>query len=374
MPHTIHPLSIVHIVAPARYGGLETVVTALTRELVRQGDEVCVAVVLLTGDEDGHPFLAALDEVGVETAPIVVEGRAYLRERSMVREVIEQRHAQVLHTHGYRPDLVDAPVARRMGVPVVSTVHGYTGGGLRNRLNEWLQTRALRRSDAVIAVSSKLRGELKLAGIQETRLHTIANAWRPTTALLTRRDARSRLGLEYDDRVVAWVGRMSFGKGPDIIVKAVAALEDDGVRLSMVGAGAMESDCRALAERLGIAGRITWHGVVEDAGRHLNAFDVVALTSWSEGTPMVLLEAMSAGVPLVTTAVGGIPDVVSGEEALLCEAGSVEEVATAINNIFADTVAARRRADAAKRRLETHFDVEAWALRHRELYHSLVHV
>ncbi len=372
MPRPQPPISVVHVVAPARYGGLETVVTALTAELIHQGDKVCVAAVLSPGDENEHPFLAALDDVGVDTVRIVVPGRAYHRERSILRDVLKQRQAQLLHTHGYRPDLIDGPVARRMGLPVVSTVHGYTGGGFRNRLNEWLQTRALRRSDAVIAVSSKLKGELALTGVAESRLHTIANAWRPAVPGFSRREARARLGLEDDERVVAWVGRMSKGKGPDLMIRAMAALRDDQIRLSMVGAGAMESECRALADSLGIAGRVTWHGVVEDAGLHLSAFDVVALTSWSEGTPMLLLEAMSAGVPIVTTAVGGIPDVVSEEEALLCDAGDVEQIASAIGMVFADPDAARRRADAARRRLDVEYDVESWARRHRELYSSLI--
>jgi glycosyltransferase involved in cell wall biosynthesis len=118
--------------------------------------------------------------------------------------------------------------------------------------------------------------------------------------------------------------------------------------------------------------RIQWHGAVQDAGLHLAAFDVLALTSWTEGTPITLLEAMSAGVPVVATAVGGVPDVVSSAEAMLCEAGDIMGIASAIGAVLLDQPSARRRAEAARSRLEAHFDFESWIGRHREIYHSLI--
>ena len=365
------PLSIVHLLAPARYGGLETVVHALTAEQSKQGDRVCAAIVLPPEEADGHPLVAALSDAGVEVELIEVEGRAYRTERRRTKEVLAKHEADVLHTHGYRPDVMDAGVARRMGVPTVTTVHGFTGGGWRNRLYERLQVRAFRRFDAVVAVSEKLRGELVGRGLDVARVHAVPNAWSPEGGVLAREEARDRLGLPQDARIVAWVGRMTPEKGLDVMIRSLASMKQGFDLASVIGAGRAESEGRALAEQLDISERVRWHGAIPNAGRLLGAFDAFAMTSWTEGTPMVLLEAMHAEVPIVTTSVGGIPDVVSADEAHLRKAGAVADIAAALDDVLSNPIAARLRAAAAKQRLITDFAVEPWARRYRAIYDSL---
>ena len=116
----------------------------------------------------------------------------------------------MLHTHGYRPDFVDAPVARGLGISTVTTVHGFTGGGgLKGRLYERLQLRAFRRMDAVLAVSEKLRGELIRAGVPGARVHAVRNAYAPEGGTLDRASARRVLGIDTTAPVIGWIGRMS---------------------------------------------------------------------------------------------------------------------------------------------------------------------
>ena len=91
-------------------------------------------------------------------------GRAYLRERAAIARLLREVRPDVVHTHGYRPDVLDAGVARGQGIAVVTTVHGFTGGGWKNRVYEWLQCRAFRRFDAVVAVSRPLVGLLERRG------------------------------------------------------------------------------------------------------------------------------------------------------------------------------------------------------------------
>jgi glycosyltransferase involved in cell wall biosynthesis len=364
-------LSVVHLLAPAPYGGLESVVETLAAGQRAAGDSVCVAVVL-SGSDGRHPFVDALERRGVEVAVLRLGARQYIAERREVRALLARRGAHVLHTHGYRPDVVDAPAARRTGVAAVTTVHGFTGGGgIKGRLYEWLQLRAFRSFGAVIAVSDKLRGELVRAGVPESRVHAVRNAWAPSGALVTRVEARKALGIPADDAVVGWVGRMSREKAPDVMVRAFAGASAR-LRLSIIGSGALEEECRALASELGVGDRIRWHGVVPGAGLHLRAFDAIALTSWTEGTPIVLLEAMGAAVPLVSTAVGGIPESVGPDDARLVPAGDVGALSAAIDDIFGDPPSALSRAASAQRRVEAELAVPPWVDRHRQIYASLL--
>jgi glycosyltransferase involved in cell wall biosynthesis len=365
------PAAVLHLVAPADFGGLESVMLTLCRGQLDGGHRVTVASFIDPGRAD-HPFVAALEAAAIPSRTIYVPTRGYLAERRAVREMVMELRPDVVHTHGYRPDVVDSGVARRMGVATCTTVHGFASTGPRGKLYEWLQRLWFRRFDAVVAVSEKLRSDLVAGGLAPDRVHLLRNAWQPARPGLSRDEARSALGLDPEARVAGWVGRLSAEKGPEVAIEALAACGDPNVTLSVIGSGPQEERLRALAARRNVASRVRWHGVVPDAGSHLAAFDALLLTSWTEGTPIVLLEAMAAEVPVVTTAVGGVPDVVSDREAVLVDAGDAAAVGRALNAVFADPDGARRRAHAARARLTEDFAVAPWVARYAEVYAACV--
>lgn len=367
-------LSIVFALAPARVGGLESVVSSLASGLAERGHDVLAATVV-EPDDAGHEFVDSLSRSGVEVARVAVPHRSYHREILRLREIFSRRSPQVVHTHGYRGDVVAGGVARWKDVPVASTVHGFTGGELRNRFYEWLQRASLRRHDAVVAVSEPIRRRLARAGVPEDRLHLVRNAWSPADSLLGRDAARARLGLPEDGVVVGWVGRLSREKGPDVFLDAVDRLHRRGLEVtaSVVGTGSRREATAARARRGSLDGRVRLHGRVPGAARVYRAFDVFVLSSRTEGTPVSLLEAMAAEVPIVATRVGGVPDVVrDGEEALLVPAEDPDALAEAVRSVLDDPDAAGRRAACARRRLETDFAVEPWLDRYEEIYRGLV--
>lgn len=368
------PLSVAHLLAPAPFGGLETVVVTLAPAVAELGADVTVCLVVTPDDPNAadHPVARALEGSDVRVETWTLPAKAYREERRRVAELLERRSVDVLHTHGYRPDVMDASVARKRGVATASTVHGRIGGSWKGRMYEWVQARALRGFGAVFAVSDKLHRELRESGVPEDRLHLLPNAWSPHGEPLDRAEARARLGLPQDAPVVGWVGRMGREKAPDVLLEAAALVRDPDAVFSMIGDGPERESCEAMARESGIADRVVFHGATRDAGMLLGAYDVFALSSWTEGTPMALLEAISAGVPVVATSVGGVPNVVSPAEAHLREPGDVEGIAAGIDDVLDRPGPASRRARAAKDRLERDFAVEPWARRHLDVYRSLV--
>src|SRR5438445_72695 len=137
-------VSVLHVLAPALVGGLEAVVAALAQGARGSNVEAHVAAVIPSGQLD-HPFLLLLRNAGVGVFAIEVPRRGYLQERAEIAGLCRGLRPDVVHTHGYRADVEDQRVARGLGIPVVSTVHGFTHGGPRNRFYQWLQRRALRR-------------------------------------------------------------------------------------------------------------------------------------------------------------------------------------------------------------------------------------
>ncbi len=313
-----------------------------------------------------HPFRALLDAAGITTREIVVPPRHYRAERQRVTELCREFKPDVVHGHGTRTDVVNGDAIRALGVPTVSTLHGRTGGSLKNRFYEYLHSRSLRRFDAVIAVSEPIVRQLTAAGVSADRLHFVQNAWAPIAEPLPRADARRLLNLASGARVAGWVGRLSHEKGIDVFVDAMARLGSEHVLGCVVGEGPQRGRETSHAERLGA--RMSWQGMVPTAGRLCAAFDVFVQSSRTEGTPIALLEAIAAGTPVVATRVGGVPDVVSENEARLVPSEDPEALAAAIASVFADPGAASARAERAKQRLSTAFGADAWLARHDEIY------
>ena len=152
---------------------------------------------------------------------------------------------------------------------------------------------------------------------------------------------------------------MSREKGADVMLDALAHA-DASWRLSIIGDGPERDALQRRAANLGIADRITWHGLVENAASFFAAFDAFVLSSRTEGTPITLFEAMHASVPIVATRVGGVPDVVNLSEAILVASEEPKMIARGLDEVVNDPSAAARRSVLARERLLQSFGTAAW--------------
>lgn len=203
------------------------------------------------------------------------------------------------------------------------------------------------RTDAVIAVSPDEAAHLRdFIGVERI-LHLVPNGLRPP-AWRSRSEARRELGLDEDRVTVGSIGRMTLQKNPLLLIEAfaVVAPKHPGAMLAMAGDGPLESQARALADNLGLRDRILWLGFrrPEDV---MPAFDVFALPSLYEAMPYVLLEALSAGLPIVSTCVGGaqltVEEGVNGH----VTKSTAREFATGLDSTLSDQDRRRRMAKAS---------------------------
>ena len=366
-------LRILHVLAPAPAGGLERVVETLARGQAARGHAVTVAAIVTTGGNEAltDSFLSEFAGSAVNPVQVAVSGRGYLAERARIAAIASEWRTQVAHTHGYRPDVVDAGALRARGVPVVTTVHGFTGGGWRNRLYERLQRRAFRHFDAVVAVSDPMARGLVETGVSTARLHVIPNAYEAAGPLLDRGAARAALGLDPGAYVIGWVGRLSREKGLDVLLAALAGARDRSVLVAVMGEGRERGRLEAQAQALGLAPSVRWLGLVPRSASLYAAFDVFVLSSRTEGTPIALFEAMAAQVPIVASAVGGVPAVVTSAEAALVPADQPAALADGLRAVWRDAEGARQRARAAHHRLRAVYGVDPWLARYDEVYAAL---
>jgi len=357
-------MRVTHVLAPANFGGLERVVHALSTGQQRRGHRVDVVLLLEAGVE--APLLAAqLQGTGVSIATIVTSRREYWTQLRQLREHCESVEPDVLHSHGYLPDVLSRVLMRSVPAARVSTVHGFIGGTRRARLYEWLQCRAYSRIHAV-AVSRKLATDLVRRGVSTAKVHTIPNAVPPAREPFSRDVARAHLGVSESLFSIGWVGRVSREKGLDVLLEAMKELRELPVQTTVVGDGPARRELETLAGQAHLA--VRWAGVQPDAHRLLAGFDLVVLSSRTEGTPMILLEAMAASVPIVATSVGGIPDVISAEQGVLVPPEEPAALAAAIRSVYQDRRSAARRAEAARARLAAEFSIDAWLDKYDGVY------
>ena len=177
--------------------------------------------------------------------------------------------------------------------------------------------------------------------------------------------------------IVGWVGRLSPEKGPDVLLRAMTLTGGLQARVSYLGDGPARASLEAQKREM-IAGesldsdQVRFHGSVPEAGRLLKAFDLLVLSSRTEGTPMILFEAMDAEVPVVATRVGGVPDVVTREEAILVPTEDAEALACGIRGVLDNPVDAGQRVQRAGHRLRQEFSPESWVDAYEDLYKTVI--
>jgi glycosyltransferase involved in cell wall biosynthesis len=346
-------------------GGAQTVVAALAVGLASAGVSSHVAGII--GDRAGHPWLERLAEAGVGVHVVRARARRYADEVAQVGAIAGRIGAVVVHSHAYRADYVTWRAHRGQWAHAV-TAHGFTGGGWRDRVYEsigrWLMTRA----DATIAVSHPLAALLRSAGVPAARLHVLPNVLGPVAAA-DRRAARAALGLSDTDRVVGFIGRLGREKGADQLLAAVPQLPL-GTRVVLVGDGPERGALEAQAASRPPS-QVTFAGTVTDAGRLVRAFDVICLPSRTEGTPMVLLEALAAGVPAVAFGVGGIPDVLAAAPEWLVPPGDTAALARGLTAVLTAPEASAVQARSLGSLRAARHNPAAWIAAHRRIYTTI---
>lgn len=184
----------------------------------------------------------------------------------------------------------------------------------------------------VLCVSDAVRRSLERDGIQGNLVH-FPNAVR-TDDILPREQAREALGLPQQAYVIGTVGALRPEKAQRVLFEAACTLTDAAeLVVCVVGEGPEERTLRNLVTSLGLDERVIWAGARSDAPRLLSAFDVAVTSSTWEGLPLSVLEAMAAGVPVVASAVGGLPELLAGGGGVLVRPGEASELADAIEKL-----------------------------------------
>lgn len=330
---------------------------------------MCCVALLPLHEPVPQALAEAAGAAGAAIIRVDAPHRQYVAQHRALGAALQSAGVTIAHSHGYHADILTALARRSLGLAHVSTLHGFVGGTRRGRLYEWLQLRAVRHASTVVGVSQPIVDRTVASGVDPSRVTLIANA-APETPVLPSAEARAALGLSSAARAVAWIGRFSPEKHPVGFVEMLAAIPAaQGIVGVMIGDGPCLEAVRSAGASLIESGRLLITGARPAAGRLLSAFDALVITSSTEGTPMVALEAMRAGVPVLSTAVGGVPALLGdGEAGLLLPFGASHEMAGALLRVLSDGHARAALIQAAHDRLVAHYGGAAWWARYAAVY------
>ena len=352
---TRRPIRVLHVITSLAIGGAERLVVSAAAGLRREPFDHGICCLAERGPLAAEAEAAGVPVFCVGAFPGLRNPIAFAR---LVR-VIRRFRPTIVHTHLQSANLYGRLAARLARVPlVVATEHNVYGGKARRYV--FVERRLARMTDALIAVSGDVRRFLSLQlAIAPSTIRVIPNGVAPGAASPRAVAAlRARIGENADGLRLGTIASLTPKKGHEFLLRAAARLQERGVACSLVlaGGGPERSRLESLAGDLGLAGRVHLLGAVPNAADVLAIIDVFVLPSLVEGMPLALLEAMLAGKPVVATAVGGVPEVVtSGVNGLLVARASETGLADAIATLARSPELRARLGVAARETIERGF-------------------
>jgi len=364
------------------WAGAEVQIASLLGALRRYKDLQVSAVVLNEG--------RLMDELRMLGIPVTLLDESRLGSFEIFTALKSHvRHARpdIIHSHRYKEHILGVFAAKLSHNPIViQTYHGLEENlrgvaALKMAGYTWLNTIVTNLlAQGVIGVSEDIAARLRRR-LPFARVRCIRNGLdlERVASNVDGTQLRQELGIPLDAFVVGSVGRLMPIKGIEYLIRGFGLLMRDGEaqsnRLIIVGDGPLRISLDQLAQEQGVAAQTMFLGERRDVYDVMRAFDVFTLPSLHEGVPMVLLEAMAIGVPIVASGVGGIPEVVTdGKEASLIPAQDPQAIVKALRALRDSTELRERMIEAARHRVEAQFSICNTAGLVRDLYRELLAV
>jgi glycosyltransferase involved in cell wall biosynthesis len=346
-------MKILHTEASTGWGGQEIRILDEAAGFIARGHEVRIAA------PAGAPITAAAQARGIPAHALATDQRRLGSLRALMSLISEFR-PDVIVTHSSTDSWLACISARlvRPRPAIVRTRHlGFQVG--RSALNRWLYGRA---ADRVVTTGEATRRmlieSLRIAPKRVVSIPTGIDTSRFAPG--DRLAARNETGIQPGSGpVIGIVATLRSGKAHRFLIQALTDRRLDGALLVIVGDGPQEDNLRAQAAELGLTSRVIFAGRQQDVVPWLNALDIFVLPSTAiEGAPQAVMQAMACGIPLITTPVGAIPELVrDGETGLFVPPGDAQAIADAIARLAGDSGLARRLAAAGRRHAESHFTI-----------------
>jgi len=364
---------VLHIRSSGGLLGAENVILELCKRAAENNYTVVAGAI--KNSNDPYPeFLDAAQKLSIDTVVFPCKNQFDIRCAWAIKKYVRRNNIDIIHTHGYKEDYFT--FLSRVTIPKIATNHLWKKTDFKDRFYCLLDSFFLKKFDRVVGVSGEIVQELHDKKIP--RAMKIANGIDiKKFSLNSQSNSLLReFGIDRPTEIIGMISSITPEKGHEIALRAFAKVVQShrSAKLLVVGEGNQISKVKGLSKELNIEQHIVFTGKRTDIPELLSIIDIFLLTSFTEGLPMALLEAMAAGKAVVATDVGEIPEVLEdGINGLLIKPGDVRGTENAINRLLSMDVPSRKKLGAcAAASVAERFSSESMAKNYFALYDSLL--
>ncbi len=367
------PKKVLHFISSSGLFGAEQVLLTLCRGADRSQYELIVAA-LEDQRSPNTAILQAAEALGIATFKLSSRGRFDLAAVKALLELLRSQQIDLIHSHNYKSNMIAWLASLRQKVALLSTAHGYTGVSTAVKMYEACDRWILRNFfDRVVVVADSILfnwvSQKKVTicnGIDIQRYKLIkeeGNSW------------RKKWGIAPDDLVIGSVGRLSLEKNYVLLLKAVLRVlkANSKVKVLLVGDGPQRQELSQFINEHGLQKRVILAGLQPNTAPLYQVMDIFVLCSTTEGVPMVLAEAMAAGVPIIATKVGGVSKMLEeGKNGCLVDSQDELGLTEALEELLAKPEKRAQLIINAQLTVENNYSASRMCKQYQQLYEEIL--
>ena len=370
-------MKILHLVDSAGFYGAETVIITLALEQ-KTSNEVPVVCALIKKNQADPDIVIKARAYGLNAVALPVSGNIW-RQSKLIVDYAKSKSFDIIHSHGYRPGILVGLVIGLSAISKVRTLHGWTHSTYFSKLfiYNFIDALLLWRQDAVVVVSNKMKKNILMRFVPKSLISTIHNGIstdsHPLITLEELNDPKFQK-LYMSNYLIGAVGRLSAEKAQSDLIRAVALLrkEDYQVAIVIIGEGPERQSLERLSSELKISDFVYLPGYLDNAARYLHLFRVLCIASLTEGLPITILEAMQHGVPVLSTNVGDIPELLENGRGFLVSPRHPEEIAMCIKEMINDPEKTRTMSEQAKQYFTKNYTSKTMVRMYSDVYKRVI--
>ncbi len=359
-------MNIIYIISSYDIYGAEKVIINDCLFLLNKGYKIMIVIIRPKGE---FPFLAKARKMGIPCWHLASNYKFDITAIFKLKNIIKEQKCDLVHSNGYKSDVISILACRLAKIPVVTTVHGWTSDNFKVRIYERMQALCWRFFDKVICVCDFYRKKAQSLGVPAHNLKVIYNG------IIIKNYTQEQSLLRMSSLRVGIIGRLSNEKGHGYFLEAAAEVLKTNPMVSFViiGDGPERENIEKFIAKLKIKKNIILLGYIENIEKIYEDLDLVVISSLREGLPIVLLEAMQYGKPVIATKVGGIPEVIRDrKDGILVEPRSSSAITNALIELIKDENLRIEFSANAKKRIIEEFSCQRRIEEIEELYSQVI--